>query len=278
MLGNSLEEIAAEKAGIIKPGVPLVLFNGPVGGAESSGPRNVILSIARERGAPVVDPIRVEGLGMTGGDGQRVAFDWNGERVTATLPLLGSHQLHNLGLALRACEVMASLHPSPFSIAASDVARGIASVRWTGRFEILGGTPPVILDGAHCPLSARALARTLRTWCDARGARHLRLVWGMQGDKDHGAFLSALLEELAPVMLTSVHCYRVPGSRGAPAEALATAADRLGAARTIDPDVRGALKAARGAGPSDVIVVAGSLYTLEDARAAVRDVEDGGCP
>jgi folylpolyglutamate synthase/dihydropteroate synthase len=237
----------------------------------------VILSIARERGAPVVDPIRVEGLGAAEG-GQRVAFEWKGERVTTTLPLLGTHQLHNLGLALRACEIFADSMSSSVALGPSSLSEGVASVRWPGRFEVLGGTPILILDGAHCPLSASAFGKTLRDWWGTRGQGRLRLVWGMQGDKDHGAFLRALIDALSPMDLASVHCYRVPGSRGAPAEALVAAADRLGMERTMDTDVRGALETARGAGPSDVIVVAGSLYTLEDARNAWLGQEDGGCP
>jgi folylpolyglutamate synthase/dihydropteroate synthase len=113
------------------------------------------------------------------------------------------------------------------------------------------------------------LGRTLQEWMGDRPGE-VQLVWGMQGDKDHAGFLRALTEGLGPRQIAGVHCYAVPGKRGAPAGALAQVAGKIGLAHTSTVDVEAALHQAQGAvGPRDVIVVAGSLYTLEAARAVV---------
>jgi dihydrofolate synthase/folylpolyglutamate synthase len=274
MLGITREQIAAEKAGIIKPDVPVVVYDEPLPGSAAHADmgsfhaaREVILARASEVGAPVLDPIPVTNLGI-GDEGQHVSFPWGDETVEATLPLVGTHQTQNLGVALRVCEafIARTARPLPHRVL---VARGIGDVRWQGRFEIIASNPTIVLDGAHCPLSAAAAGRTLRDWLAGKPA-NVHLVWGMQGDKDHGSFLSALAGALAPVGIGGVHCYPVPGRRGAPVDALARVAGAQGFPTTSTVDIESALHQARGAvGPDGVILVAGSLYTLEAARAAV---------
>ena len=224
-LGETLAEIAAEKAGIIKPGAPLVLA------PQEAEARTVILAKAAAAGAPVYDDWRVsEGV-------------FHGRRMTLALPALGltgAHQAGNAGLALACLE--------GFGLAEEALLRGLQAAHWPARLQRLSEAPEIWLDGGHNPAAGRVLA----SWMAARGGG-FDLVVGMLDTKDRDRFLA----ELAPHVERTA-TVPVPGSAASvPAEALAVTARAAGMDAAAAPDVETALKRLGGARS---VLIAGSLY------------------
>ena len=207
-LGDTLGKIAAEKAGILKPGRPAVL-----GASMHPEARAVIEEVAARVGAPIVDP----GVIVTPGRARKsgaatVSFEDNIRTVSAIpFPLGGAYQLENLATAVAALEALASVSGLPLPDDA--FARGIAKVTWPCRFQTVRETPPVIVDGAHNPNAATALRDSLRK---LRPARPLALVAGFCDDKDCVAALKILRPAFARAFATVT-----PSPRTLSADALA---------------------------------------------------------
>ena len=235
-LGTRLEGIAREKAGIMRPGRVAVLA------PQVASVRRVLRDECARAGAM---PREVRPLA----DAAAHAFG---------LPLAGAHQRANAAAALAACETLAE-HGVAYDASATRGA--LAVLRWPGRFEVVEGEPPVVLDGAHNDGSAEALAATLRR--EFRG-RRVHLVLGLMADKDARAVIRPLLPLARAVEVTAP-----PGPRALPARDLA----RLvrGVRTRVHTDVRSALAAARAdAERRDVICVTGSLALVGAARDALR--------
>lgn len=228
-LGHTLEAIAWEKAGILKPGVPAIF-------ARQRPEAAVVLEArAAELGVPVkhAEDFPVFDLEI---DARGSCF--SGIRV----PLAGEHQIEN---AITAALALQSLGFS---------AGGIAEARWPGRLEHVSPNPDVILDGAHNPAGARALARYLeRFYAD----RKLWLIYGAMRDKaveEIGGILFPLADEL---ILTAPDY-----SRALRPEALQEIAGRGRIAASIEEAIKMAAAA-----PDDVMVITGSLFVVGEARA-----------
>jgi dihydrofolate synthase/folylpolyglutamate synthase len=240
-LGGDLARIAREKAGVLRRGRPTVL--GPLPGAA----RAVIAAAARRRRARLFDAsreVRVRG----GGD----ALDVTSPRGTyrGLRPLPGAHQRANLAVALRLLEE-ARAAGLRFDLDAA--ARGLSAARWPGRLQWLPGRPPLLLDGAHNPAAARALALHLD-----RLGRKVTLLFGAMRDKRIAAMARVLFPRAARVVLTSVG-----GERAATANELARRTRGLRRAALVTGDPRQGLRAARRVTPpGGVVVVAGSLYLV----------------
>lgn len=244
VLGGTLREIAGEKAGILRPGVPA--WTGAEGealrwlraAAEASGAR--LRALAEEAAVEVSD---------LGWEGLELALELPGQRLRVRTPLVGAHQARNVALALvGAAELGAS---------EAAMARAAASTRWPGRLERLAvGGGWLVLDGAHNPQSATALARAL----EALEGRVPVLVLGISADKDVAGVVAAL----APV------ADRVIVTRAA-ASPRALAPERLAEAvpgATVAGDLEEALARGRAwAGEGGTVVVAGSLFLVGEARA-----------
>jgi dihydrofolate synthase/folylpolyglutamate synthase len=247
-LGESIAAIASEKAGIIKAGVPVVT-------AASGEAYAVIARTADERGAPLVHAphaYRVEQLSSTLSGH---TFDLTGPHrryVGLHLPLAGRHQVENALTALAAAE---ALEAGGLHLGDSAIRSGLAHVRWPGRLQVVGTRPRILVDGAHNPAGAAALAGFLR---DHRATLHrLVLVFGVLRDKDWAAMLSALAPLADHIILT-----HPPTERGADPRDLLVA-DRLGIPVEVHPEVGAALQRARTiAGPEDTILATGSLYLV----------------
>jgi dihydrofolate synthase/folylpolyglutamate synthase len=162
-LGNTLESIAAEKAGILKAGIPVVMAT------QEPAARAVIENRARELNCPL---IRTEDHALTKVEAatQGCRFNMDGESYTCTLA--GRHQIENAKAAILACQALAL---SPESIRA-----GLRTVRWPGRLELISKQPDFILDGAHNPAGAAALASYIREF---HSNRPVWLVYGAMRDK-----------------------------------------------------------------------------------------------
>ncbi len=266
VLGATLPEIATEKAGIVKPGRPVLTAR------QRPEVLDVLAATAAGRSAP---------LGVGGRD-----WTWAGDQgalgITAAprpdlwprpwrhaglrVPLLGAHQRENAATAVAAAEILLS-----GGLAPGDVARGVAATRWPARLEVFRpggpGGPVVVVDGAHNGDSAAKLAVALRE--HFRFAR-LRLILGVGTDKD----LPAIVAPLAPLAsaawgTTSRH------ARSRPAGEVVAVVRAAGVSAAPAADTATALRLALAAsGPDDLICVTGSLFIAAEAREALGVVGD----
>jgi dihydrofolate synthase/folylpolyglutamate synthase len=256
ILGDTLAEIAAEKAGIIKPGLPVVSAPQP------DEVLAVIRDVADRHGAPLTLLGRdwTWQLGAAGLDGQSFTVRNGGGDITRELflPLLGEHQVANAAMAVAAIDL---LEQGGLELPASALREGLRAVRWPGRLEILNREPLVIADGAHNGDSARKLVAALRA---VGGIRRLTLVLGGSPDHLSSDLLGALLPAAARVIATqSSH------PRAASAAWVQARAAELGFQVEVSESVAQALDLAlTGAGPQDLICCTGSLFVAGEARAA----------
>ena len=258
-LGHSIEEIAAEKAGIIKAGAWVVST------AENSAAKEVIRRRATERQAHLVetdDACRVSEVSAEDGHYRfRVALsDRLGRRSTQeleiALPLAGRFQIRNAITAVAAARLLA-LHG--FAISDSAIVRGIESVRWPGRLERLQERPAVYLDGTHNPAGAREL---LDFWRDHLAGRRIHLIYGAMRDKAIDEVAGLLFPRTATVILT-----QSPQPRSISAEALAEMTSHLAKSVEVIREPGAALeRALEIAEPDDVVFATGSLYLVGDLR------------
>jgi dihydrofolate synthase/folylpolyglutamate synthase len=257
-LGDSLAAIAGEKAGILKPGVPAVC------GALPAEAAAVVAARARELGAPLArigDEIELR-VQSRGADGSTLELRDGDLTLTLDLPLLGEHQATNAALALACVRRLPGGPEGPALCEAA--AKGLAALRLPGRLELVGRAPWVVIDAAHTPASAEALARAL----DALPRRRARLVLSVSAGKDLDAILAALLPRFDEVTVTRAEATRSLGA-GDVARAVRAAAPGVSLRAVPNPFL--AVRAAReGLGAGDLLCVAGSVYLAGIARRVLR--------
>ena len=245
-LGDDLRSIAREKAGIIKAGTPVVV------GALQPETREVISRRARRLGAP---RLLIGRDFAAQGDPQRFAVQVNQQKVEGLrLGLLGSHQVHNAACAVAGlCE----LADRGFDLSHDAIRAGLAKARWPGRLERRAGRPPVLFDAAHNVDGSAALASHI-AGVRPRVRGRVVLVFGVMGDKQYPQMLSLLAPHFDRI-------YYVPSTarRGADPRDLARAQPGQVARSVAD----GLARARRAAGAQGLVVVAGSIFVVADARA-----------
>jgi dihydrofolate synthase/folylpolyglutamate synthase len=265
ILGGTIEEIAAEKAGIIKKGRPVIVARQAPEFESRVWP--VLRQRAEEVGAPLIkawehNPV-LAAHAADDGLAVRVRFP-DGSEGEGVLPLRGGFQAANLEAALAAAWYVArGLGVTP---TADDFLRGLPLVSWPGRVEVLRNHhgQVLVLDGAHCPLSAKALGLTLRDVVGRLPNPRFVLLFGMQRDKQHAEFLTALAAAVSPASMEAVFCYPLPKPRGTEAEELVAIAQRLGFNAMACAGVEEALRL--GADSGQHLVATGTLYSLADFR------------
>lgn len=253
-LGSTLEAIAAEKAGILKPDSIAIT------GAQMPALR-VIEAAAQKQRIPLL---------RLGTEIELTAVDkaWAGVQATVTtpagayrdlrVPLLGLHQADNAALVVAAID---GLRSRGWEISDGALRDGLARARWPGRLEVLDRNPIVLVDGAHNPA---ALQSSLATVQKLAGDRPLVIVFGAMRDKDLPAMLAQLHATKASVIFTAIDWHRA----AAPAE-LAT---QFGAAAEIAESSGEALDRARRHAPADgIILVCGSLYLVGEVMGRYKD-------
>ena len=238
-LGNTLEAIAYEKAGIIKSGVPVV------SGVWQNGPREVVRGIAKEMHTPL--------------------WETKNEPLDAALSigLLGAHQRENAACAVAAVE---RLREAGIAIPESAIRDGLASVRWPARIELMSREPIVILDTAHNVPSAEALVRTLAESFPEVGRKSV--VFAVSSDKQYPEILRVLAGYFDEFHLTKYG----NNPRSVPPEKLAEvlAAIDTKKSQRVHTSSAAAWKAARsGAKPSDLLCITGSVFLAGELRAAM---------
>jgi dihydrofolate synthase / folylpolyglutamate synthase len=254
-LGDTLEAIAAEKAGILKPGIPVVCGRLPPEAAA------VVRRVAQACGATCIEAEQAVSVrGVFGGlEGQRVAVETQGGRCgTCALPLAGAYQLPNLAVALAALECAAPLLGVEADMAA--VRDGLARTRWPARCQVLETAPPVILDAAHNAEGAAAFARALK---GMTGKCPLALVLGVCGDKDLHGILQPFAGRARRVWGVPL---RTPRGRNPGDIAAAAAAIRIEACTAeLDDALRDARAWAVEHGGA--VAIAGSIFLAGDVLA-----------
>lgn len=251
ILGPTLGDIAAAKAGIIKPGGAVVSFGGcPEADA-------VIRERCREQGAQLTEVdfsrLRVVGTGLDGTDLEFAPYG------ALHVPLVGLYQAKNAAVAVTTVEV---LEKRGWEISRRALEQGLASVCWPGRLEVVRRAGPVILrDGAH---NAHGMAATVESLRALFPGKKLTILMGVMADKD----VEDMLKLLAPIA-GQVFTVRPESPRAMPAEELAALVNRYGVPAVPCAGVAAGLQAAAEAAGADGAVCAlGSLYLVGEVRRA----------
>jgi len=266
VLGETVGQIAAEKAAIITPGATVVM------GLQRESAAEVVRGACVERGADLLEVAQACALTRLGFSLEGQDFRLRTPRGTygLRLPLLGRHQLENAATAVLALE---SLAGHGLAIPELALRRGLQEVRWPARLEVIRRRPLVVLDGAHNVDSVQRLCQALEEYLPYSRAI---VVAGFSADKDIGAIAAELerLPRLARVIAT-----RSPHPRAAPADAVAAAFLEREMETTWEEDVPAALGVALSlAAPEDMVCVMGSLFVAAEARRHILGLETDPVP
>jgi len=250
VLGNSLTEIATEKAGIIKPNSVVVLS------PQADDVVQVIEDACLKQGARRVIVGRDITWRSLGFNGKQQSLGVNGKlgSYRLSIPLLGHHQLENAATAVAALEV---LRERGFSISENSIVDGLAQMGWPGRLQVLSCSPLLVVDGAHNPDAARKLRLSLTDYFDFKRAI---LVMGASLDKD----VAGVVSELAP-LFDSVIVTQSRHPRAMKATELKAVFEKHGVEVELAGNVSEAISLAVGmAGAQDLICVTGSLFVVAE--------------
>ncbi|MBV9504466.1 MAG: bifunctional folylpolyglutamate synthase/dihydrofolate synthase [Acidobacteriia bacterium] len=245
-LGRSLEAIAGEKAGILKPGAPAVFA------PQRPEVRPVLDQRARELGIPVMRAAdwTISDLELSA---HKSRFTLTGTRTLHLhCPLAGEHQVENARTAAIAGVAL--------GLPSETIECGIAKARWPGRLERISEQPEILLDGAHNPAGARALAAYLVRFYSGR---RVRMIYGAMRDK--------AVEEICGILFP--HAQQVIATAPGQARALNPEAIRSMNSHPdilVAPSLAEALRMVRDSGPEDTIVITGSLYLVGEAEELLR--------
>lgn len=260
VLGDTLEQVAAEKAGIIKPGVPVV------SACEQPGVIQVIEQACRGKSSDFYllgKEFRFEAI-STELNRQRFRFDGPFRSYEElVISLNGFHQLKNASVALMALELLRK--NQALALKEEDLIAGFYAAKWPGRLEMVSEQPRVLVDGAHNPEGAETLAAALKS---AYRYRKLHLMMGMLSTKNHSGYLKHILPIVDTLIFTEPDFHKKLD-----AEKLAELADGLvremgvSPKVIVEPDWKTALaKLTEITGQEDLAVVSGTLYLISDVR------------
>ena len=272
-LGETIREIAGEKAGVIRPGGVVVTL--PQLSEANDVIGNTILDVgARAVNAvpyvPPVSPGSASCMSREAGIWNRYPLEVMGTRIMVESPLVGRHQLRNIALAIAAAVELRNLdleEKGTSQITAETIARGVRETRWPGRFQVVpaaGDDPEYVLDVAHNPAGAWALRSTLSAaYQDLGNVREITMVFGVMRDKAVREITEILFPIAAHVIVTQAN-----NPRSARPDEIRQAAARVSAGTDIEEarDVAAALRRARDvAGSRGLVVVTGSIYIVGEA-------------
>jgi dihydrofolate synthase/folylpolyglutamate synthase len=248
-LGTTLDQIAGEKAGIVKRGAPLVRGPMPASAARvidarARSVRAKTLRVGTEIQVASEDDFGAVHVGHAG-------------YLRLPMPLSGAYQRENLGCAIGALHLLAG---RGFPWTGKALHKGLRNLRWPGRLELFAGRPSVLCDAAHNPHAAEALAAHLRAFAP----RYARIVavLGAMHDKDHAAMFAPILP------LCAAHVFATPDTPRA--ELAAALAARFGG-EAIDEPQRALARARKLAGPHGLVLVAGSIFLMGPLRALLAN-------
>jgi dihydrofolate synthase/folylpolyglutamate synthase len=249
ILGERIEDIAGEKAGIVKQGIPLI----------SGATQPEVIKILELECMRKEAPLRLLGRDFWGERIVPGTFSFHGPTwrlADMRLGLAGAFQIHNATVALGALE---ALPEAGYHVGEESIYKGLAKVRWPGRLELLPTAPRILLDGAHNPAAAAVLKACLEEEFDYR---RLYMVMGIMEDKEVAVILSELVPLADMLIASSPH-----NPRAQSAQQIAEIAQHYCKEVKVIQDVgQGMAYAQERAQEDDLIVVTGSLYTVGEAR------------
>jgi len=258
-LGNTIEQIAGEKGGIIKESTPVV------SGVKQKSAKDVIKDIAKKHSAPLYfsgDDFRIRKT-------QKGMFSYFGlekewHNIRPGLP--GEHQIDNAAIVLAVCEILRS---NGLDLPFSKIREGLLNTQWPGRLEIVCQSPVVILDGAHNLVASKMLADYLS---QNMAGKKITLVVGILDDKPYEDMLKCLIPVCSRVILTQPEI-----DRSLSPDQLYPVAEKMISDISIIPDVGEAVKhAVDTALPDEAVCIAGSLYVVGEAKEALGKRFAGG--
>jgi dihydrofolate synthase/folylpolyglutamate synthase len=247
LLGKSLEAIAREKAGILKPGVPAVFA------AQRPEAQAALDERVAELGVDVVrahEQWRIENASYTARGSTFLAQA--SIPVHVDCPLAGTHQAANAIVAIAALNKL--------GVSAAHIEKGIAATRWPGRLDRVSASPEIILDGAHNPAGARALADYIRQFYEGRD---IVIIYGAMRDKAVAEMAGSLFPLAGEVIATAPH-----QARAVDPETIRALAEHSRVQTA--PDLAAALEIARAGSTDRVIFVTGSLFLVGEALALLN--------
>lgn len=253
-LGDTVEKIAETKAGIFKENGHAVVYR------STPSVEEVFERVCRERNVSL-KKADFDGLRLISRSLEGQSFDC-GKRKALFLPLLGDHQLHNAAVVLAIAD---TLIQEGWQITEENIRDGLASVRWPGRFDIMGREPLFIIDGGHNPQCIEALVKNIQ---DYLAGKRLIVLTGVLADKDYA-------DMYRPVMpyAEKFVCITPPSPRKLEAAELAVYLRQAGtdaiACGSIPEGVRTAISLA---GKDGVVLCFGSLYSIGDIRDALKSL------
>lgn len=257
ILGSTLDEIACEKAGIIKPGIPCVTCEQP------PAAMRVIECACEDKKCTltVVSATDITHAQLIAGPLR--SFEYRGQAFTTSL--LGTYQPTNAALALACAR---TLRARGWDISDAALRKGIADARWPGRFEPLGRDPLFIIDGAHNADGSVALAASLDELAAIHAFKERIYLIGVLADKDVPAILAPHLSHAA-----TCFCYAPDNPRALPADELCALARTMAPeieAYPCDSAAQAVNQALKRAAPESLIIAFGSLYAIADIKSALQ--------
>lgn len=258
LLGNTLEKIAREKAGIIKKGIPTVIY--PQQEEVLKVIKNKCFEMDSELYIANNENLKFENIVNL--DKPYQLLKYNNE-IDILLPLLGEHQIINLSVAMQAIEVLNNKNIIDISIA--NIVKSIKNVSWKGRLEVLSNNPYVVIDGAHNIQGIKTLSRNIKKYFKYE---NLYLILGILADKD----VEEMIKIITP-MAKKVYSVTPNSIRGELAESLKDEVSKFNKnCKAFDKYEEAYLEALNDASEKDLILASGSLYMIGHMRKIIRKI------
>ena len=258
LLGNTLEKIAREKAGIIKKGIPTVIY--PQQEEVLKVIKNKCFEMDSELYIANNENLKFENIVNLDKPDQLLKYN---NEIDILLPLLGEHQIINLSVAMQAIEVLNNKNIIDISIA--NIVKSIKNVSWKGRLEVLSNNPYVVIDGAHNIQGIKTLSRNIKKYFKYE---NLYLILGILADKD----VEEMIKIITP-MAKKVYSVTPNSIRGELAESLKDEVSKFNKnCKAFDKYEEAYLEALNDASEKDLILASGSLYMIGDMRKIIRKI------
>ena len=256
LLGNTLEEIAGEKAGIIKKNIPTVVY------PQEEGALKVIKNkcAAMESDLYTADKDNMKFVKVVNEDKPYQLLKYK-EEFNIFLPLLGEHQILNLSVAMKVIEVLNNR--KIVNITTESIIKSIKNVTWKGRLEVLSNNPYVVIDGAHNIQGIKTLSRNIKKYFKYE---NLHLILGILADKD----VEEMIKIITPIA-KQVYAVTPNSIRAELADDLKNEIVKYNAnCRAFDEYEEAYLEALKNAKENDIILASGSLYMIGDMRKIIN--------
>ena len=251
-LGDTLEAIAGEKAGIIKAGVPVIYD------ASQPGPASVIAAKAKEMGSPAwpMEPSFYE-MKTQSREGITFTFAYpSGEKAELAIPYVAKYQMMNASLAFYTMHILQDVHDIPKNV----LAEGLSKIKWPCRMEM--AAPGVIIDGAH---NEDGIAQFVSTAGYFAKENEITILFTAVADKHYHEMIGEICEGIHP---SHVVATQIDGSRVVPAEVLAEDFRKAGCTDVCaEPEIGAAYEKALGKKGSGMLFCVGSLYLAGELKA-----------